>query len=416
MNKTHLIQRLRETKVLENYSFMTILNVASALIGLVIYPYVIRVTGKDAYGAYVYAFTIATFFQIVLDFGFDSPCAKAIVQARNDLQARSRIVSTTLAIKGCFAIVCGLSFALCVYAIPFMQHNTLLCILTFIQIIATSMFPVWYFQGIKKMKVVTYINLALRLSTFPFIIWLVRAPEHIDLYAVIVMTSIVLGTLIAYIYLLKDGIRPTRISMAQVRTLVHDATPFFATALTANLKSLTLKTIIKHSFGIGEVAVYDLAEKIISIPRFFTRNINGALFPEVVANATPSRVQRILRYERIIGASFAVIIAALSYPAVLLLGGQEMMNAVYITVLLSTTIYSWLVVGAYINFIFIPANRYYLITLNQVIALVSCVLLSVGGLFLWHDITMVACGVMLSGFIEIAVCRIMAKRINVNTP
>ena len=63
----HFLQRLRETRVLENYSFMTALSIFSALIGLIIYPYVIRMTGKDAYGAYIYAFTIATFFQAVID-------------------------------------------------------------------------------------------------------------------------------------------------------------------------------------------------------------------------------------------------------------------------------------------------------------------------------------------------------------
>ena len=49
----HFLQRLRETRVLENYSFMTALSIFSALIGLIIYPYVIRMTGKDAYGAYI---------------------------------------------------------------------------------------------------------------------------------------------------------------------------------------------------------------------------------------------------------------------------------------------------------------------------------------------------------------------------
>ena len=96
MKVPHIIKRLHETKVLENYSFMTALSIISALIGLVIYPFVIRATGKDAYGTYIYAFTIASFFQVLIDFGFDAPCAKAIVQARDDLRECSRIVSAVL--------------------------------------------------------------------------------------------------------------------------------------------------------------------------------------------------------------------------------------------------------------------------------------------------------------------------------
>jgi len=408
-------QRLRETRVLENYSFMTALSIFSTLIGILIYPYVIRMTGKDAYGTYVYAFTIATIFQVLLDFGIDSPCAKAIVQAKEDVSEQSRIVSTVLALKAAIIVLCCAVFALCVYAVPFMRHNELLCWITFVQLIATSLFPVWYFQGLKKMKFVTYINLGLRLSTIPFIIWLVRTPEDIGLYAFIVMCSIVLGTFIAYICLLADGIRLQYIRFERLKALVRDAVPFFATALTGSLKSLSVKAIIKHFFGVGEVAVYDLAEKLITIPRFFTQNINAALFPEVVNNATPSRVQRILKYERIIGGGFALLVALFSYPAVLILGGQQMLGAVPIAILLSTIIYTWLVVGAYINFVFIPANRYYTITINQVIAFVTCVLLSLLGVYLWRDITMVAAGVMISGFIEILFCRYASSRLHLRS-
>ena len=408
----HFLQRLRETRVLENYSFMTALSIFSALIGLIIYPYVIRMTGKDAYGAYIYAFTIATFFQAVIDYGFDSPCAKAIVQARNDLVERSKVVTSAMLLKSGFIALCVIAFVICIYCVPFMQNHFRLCLMTFIQLIATSLFPVWYFQGLKKMKFVTYINLALRLSTIPLIIWLVHVPEDIGVYAFIVMSSVVLGTLIAYICLFVDGIRLQRITTARLRVLLHDSTPFFATSLTSSFKALAVKAIIKHSFGIGEVAIYDLAEKIVTIPRFFTQNINGALFPEVVDNATPNRVRRILKYERVIGISFAVLVALLSYPLVLVLGGMEMLGAVPVTIILSTAIYTNLVVGAYVNFVFIPAYRYYYITLDQVIAFVSCVLLSLAGLYVWHNISMVAAGIMLSGFIEIFFCYLLSKRIS----
>lgn len=409
--KIPLLQRLRETRVLENYSFMTALSIFSALIGLIIYPYVIRMTGKDAYGTYVYAFTIATFFQAAVDYGFDSPCAKAIVQARNDLAERSRVVTSALLLKSGFIVLCVMGFVICICCVPFMQNHFRLCMMTFIQLIATSLFPVWYFQGLKKMKFVTYINLALRISTIPLIIWLVHMPEDIGIYAFIVMSSVVLGTLIAYICLFMDGIRLQRITTERLRILLHDSTPFFATSLTSSFKALAVKTIIKHSFGIGEVAIYDLAEKIVTIPRFFTQNINGALFPEVVDNATLNRVRRILKYERVIGLGFAMLVALLSYPLVLILGGMDMQGAVPVTIILSTAIYTNLVVGAYVNFVFIPANRYYYITLDQVLAFVSCVLLSLAGLYVWHNISMVAAGIMLSGFIEILFCYLLSKRI-----
>ena len=411
MKINHIVHRLRETRVLENYSFMTALSIFSALIGLIIYPYVIRVTGKEAYGTYVYALTIASFFQILLDFGFLSPCAKAIVQARNDIREQCRIVTSVLVSKAVFLLLCSVLFIAGVAFIPFMRTNWLLCLLCYIQVIGSSFFPSWYFQGLKKMKVVTYINLCLRLATIPFILLFVHSARDIGVYALIVMVSIVSGTIIAYSCLVFDGIRLRRISFERVRVLITDCTPFFATAITCELKSLTTKTIIKQFFGVGEVAIYDFAEKIVNIARLFTQNINDALFPEVVDNAPKQRVHKILRYERIIGLAFCALVILFSYPATLILGGKEMMNAVSVMIIFSVTIYTSLIAGAYINFVFIPSHRYYLIAINQLIALVSCVLISLVGLLVWRDVNVIAFGLALSGFVEIVFCRYLAKKI-----
>lgn len=408
-----IIRRLRETKVLENYSFMTALNIFSALIGLIIYPFVIRATGKEAYGTYVYAFTIASFFQAFVDYGFESPCAKAVVLAKDNLLERSIIVSIFFYLKSSLAGVCSTIFAICTIFVPFMHNHVTICFMTFVQLLANSFFPVWYFQGTKKMKYVTYINLAIRLGTVPFIVWLIQSPADINTYAFIVMISVILGTLVSYICLFFDGIRLQRVNKRQLLSLFNESTPFFITSITSSMKGLTVKTIIKHTLGIGEVAIYDLAEKIVAIPRFFTRNINSALFPEVVSNATAKRVQRILKYERIIGICTAAFISLLSYPAVLLLGGQSMLDAVPVTILLSIMIYAELCSGAYINFVFIPTNRYYLITTNQIISFISCIITAFIGILIWKNIIMVTIGVIISGIIEVLFCFYAEKKITV---
>lgn len=390
---------------------MTALSVFSALIGILIYPYVIRMTGKEAYGTYVYAFTIASIFQVIMDFGIDSPCTKSVVLARDDIQEQSRIVSNVLFLKSLIVLLCGAVLFIGLYTIPFMQHNRLICLFTFIQASATSFFPVWYFQGLKKMKFVTYINLGLRLCTIPFIIWLIRSSEDIGTYAFIVMLSIVIGTILSYIILLMEGIRLRSVEMKNITSLAKDSFPFFLTSITGSVKTMGIKAIIKHAFGIGEVAIYDLAEKIVTIPRFFTQNINVALFPEVMANSATNRVQRIIRYERIIGIICMLFTCIISYPAVLFFGGEQMTGATIITILLSANIYTWLVAGAYINFVFIPSGRYYLITQNQLLAFISCMLLSIGGIYVYHHPMMAAAGLMLSGFIEVLYCRYKSRSI-----
>ena len=406
----HTIQRLRESKVLENYSYMTSLSMISAVISLIIYPYVIRVTGKEAYGAYAYALTIAFYFQIIVDFGFDSPAAKAIVGAKDNIVERSRILSSIILCKSGLYAVCCLIFGTMTWLLPFMREQFWLCIITFVQIFFQSLLPSWYFQGMKDMKRITIINLVYRLLTLPFIFIFVHHTEDILAYALIVAISLIAGTVTAFISLYKEGVRLCWVPLRDLRPYMADALPFFLSGLAGNIKSTLVKTIVKNSFGLAEVAIYDLAEKIISIPRLFTQSINQALFPEVVGRATPSLVKRILRYERGIGAVIAIVVTALAYPAVYILGGSTMLQAVPIAMILSVTIYSWLVTGAFLNFVFVPNNKYYYITRNQIVALISCLAFIGIGLWIEHSMLCLAAAISLSGLVEIVYCRIVSQR------
>ena len=410
MQVKYIIQRLKETKVLENYSFMTILNIFSALLSLVIYPYVIRMTGKEAYGTYAYALAIAVYFQIIIDFGFHSPSAKAIVGAKDDIKRRGEILSAVLTAKTLLFVVCSIVFGIMVYFVPFMRENSLMTIICYVQVFVASLYPVWYFQGMKNMKRVTIINLLWRLSSVPFIFLFVHSADDMIWYALITMLSLAAGTATALISIRREGVRIKVASLKTLKPYFKESTPFFLTDLAGNIKSSVMKTIIKNMFGVGEVAVYDLADKIVSIPRLFTQNINGALFPEVVDKATPKRVRHILNYERLIGGAFTLIIVLLSYPTVLLLGGKAMAEAVPLAMILSMTIYSWLVVGGYLYMVFVPINRYYNITVNQIVSLISCLVIAGAGLLLWKNIIVVAFAISLSGFAEILYCRYIAKK------
>ena len=389
---------------------MTALSVLSALIGLIIYPYVIRVVGKEMYGTYVYALTLISYFLIVMDFGFDPPCAKAIVQANGNKDAYSHIVSAVFTAKLLLTIICGGIIAFLFHFVPFMASHKMLCVFAFVQAFAQVLFPGWYFQGTKTMKVVTYINLGFRLLTIPFIIGLIHSPSDVWYYALIVMLSIVLGTLSAYIFLIHDGIHIRLLPFREVKCFFKDGFPFFVTNLSDGLKSAILKTVIKQTLGVGEVAIYDMAEKIVNIPHILTQNINGALFPEIINNAAPRRVKKVLQTERTIGFAFMLLTILLSYPAVLILGGEQMRDAIPVTMILSITIYTWLVVGAYLNFIFVPQNKYYFVTINQFVALFSCILLMSVGLLIWRDVTMVALVRMLSGIAEIIFCTYITRK------
>ena len=68
-------------KVIENYFFMTALQLLNSFFYLLIYPYVIRKVEMDAWGIFVFASSFAAYFIFIINFGFDLPATKKIAES-----------------------------------------------------------------------------------------------------------------------------------------------------------------------------------------------------------------------------------------------------------------------------------------------------------------------------------------------
>jgi PST family polysaccharide transporter len=401
----------RYFKVIENYFFMTFLQGASLLIGLLLYPYLIRVLGGKVYGIYIFALSNIQFFAALISFGFTMPALKKISLFRDDLAVKSQTISEVFTAKCYLFLGSAIVLGILIFTIPFVREHSLLYLLVFSTTLNELLFPTWYFQGIQKMKFVTFVNLSLRILTIPFIFIFIKTADDLLKYVAIASLFPLLGGIFTMFYLkIKEKIEFRFVSLRSLKPVFRDALPFFWTSALGMIKQETVTFVIGAFFNMKDVALYDLANKIVSIPRLMITNINSALFPSVIGDLKPERIHKIIRYERIIGLIMIGLIIAFGYWAVLLFGGREMMDAYPIAIVLSLTIYTYLVVGCYLNYIFIPQNRYYFVTKNQLVALISFFILGVFGLFVYKNMLLIVLAYSLSGIIEIVYCKYLIKK------
>ena len=406
-----LLKRSWRGKVVENYFSMTFLQGASLIIGLLLYPYLIRVLGKESYGVYVFIFSNIQFFAIFISFGFDYPALKKISLHPNNNQIKSQTVSEVFTAKTCLFALCAAILALLIFAIPFVHKNAVLYIIIFTTLSIEILFPSWYFQGIQKMKFVTYVNLTLRILSIPLIFIFIKSSADLLKYTLIITLLPVLGSIFTFVYLqVKEKIRIRFVKFASLKPVCADALPFFLTSMLGTAKAEMVTFIIGTFFSMESVALYDLANKIITVPRMITKNINTALFPKIVKDYNVKMVKRIIRYEKTIGLIISILIITLGYWAVLILGGKTMLAAYPLAVILSFTIYAWLIVGCYINLLFVPQHKYYFVTKNQLAALVSFLLLTAIGLLISKNIIIFVSAYVLSHVVEIIYCRYLIKK------
>ena len=397
--------------VIENYFFMTILQILNSFFYLLIYPYLIRVLGSEGYGTFVFATSVATYFLFLINFGFDLPATKAIAENAENRYNQRNILSCIFTSKSYLFIISSLVFGILLFTVPVFEKNKEVFLLCFFNVYSFVLFPQWYFQGIQKMKIVTYIQLGLKLASLPLIFLLIKSPQNLILYVFIISITNILGSLIAYLIIrLKYKIDISWVKPNRLKVWFKESQPFFFSSLAGSIKEYSIPIIIGSFFGMKDVAIYDLANKIIIVPRTIFMGVNSAIFPKLIVNIRNNLVKKIIRIEFFVSFSVVVVIIVFGKFIVKFLGGSGMENSYYLAVLLGFTVVSWLVVGAFINFVFIPNNKNYFITANQVIAMATFFIFCIGGLMIYKNIIIFGVAMALSGMLEILYCVYITKK------
>lgn len=401
-------------KIIENYFFMTVLQLLNSFFYLLIYPYVIRKLGMDTWGTFVFASSVAAYFVFLVNFGFDLPATKAVAENVHNFKALNKIFMKVLYAKNLLFILSTFIFIFALFTIPVLKNNKLIFIICYVQIYSYTLIPQWFFQGLQNMRQITVIQFLFKILSLPFILIFVQQPADVVSYALIItLTSVISGGFIFLLVRNQYNLKFISISANEIKSLFQEAKPFFYSSLSSTIKEYSIPIIIGSFLDMRAVAIYDLANKLILVPRTIFLSINAAIFPKLIVNLSTQVVKQVIKYEYVLsGVAIAGVIVFGKY-FVILMGGENMIQAYSLAILLSVTIMSWLVVGAYINFVFLPNNKQDEIVKNQLIAMISFFIFCFVGIwFVSRNIMTVGISITLSGIIEMLYCLFITRKLN----
>jgi PST family polysaccharide transporter len=180
----------------KNFTSLSLLQISIYIFPIITLPYLVRILGPEKYGLVNFAAAFIGYFTILTDYGFNLSATQEISVNRNDSKRVSEIFSSVLTLKMFFFILSSLIFFVLVFLVPQFREHLLLFFVTFLSVLGTALFPLWFYQGIEKMNYILVITVFVRLIITVLVFVLIKNEnDFIKLAGLNTAAQFVIGTI-----------------------------------------------------------------------------------------------------------------------------------------------------------------------------------------------------------------------------
>jgi PST family polysaccharide transporter len=271
----------KDNKVLlSNFFSLSTLQIANFILPLLSIPYLIRVLGVELYGFLAFAMAFMMYFMILSDYGFNLTATREISVYRDSKEKIIEIFSSVMIIKF-LLMLCGLLIlSLVVFSFEKFSEDWLIYYLTFGMVIGQVLFPIWFFQGMEKMKYISILNIIAKLFFVGAIFIFVQEKE--DYYLVPLFNSLgfIISGIIAQYYIKKEfGVSLKFQDKKRLMLYFKDGWHIFFSNIAVVAYTSTNILILGLLTNNVLVGYYAIAERVVGAVSTLGRVVNQVLFP-----------------------------------------------------------------------------------------------------------------------------------------
>lgn len=187
------MQLIKNTKLFENFMAMLVLQVSNYVFPFLTIPYLSRTLSTTHYGVVLFALSITSYLGLVCDYGFGLTATRDASKSRDNPAEINLLLSSVTVIKFLLFIVMFVGAILYILFNPYYRHDYIIYCATFLSIIYNVFFPAWLFQGLEKMRYITFVNVIMRLISVALIFSCVHNDRDYVLIPLLNLVPVVCG-------------------------------------------------------------------------------------------------------------------------------------------------------------------------------------------------------------------------------
>ena len=328
-------------RLFENFLSLSVLQGANYILPLITLPYLVRVLGPEKFGLIAFAQSFIQYFNILTDYGFNLSATREISIHRDNKEKISEIFSSVMITKFGLMIISLLILSGLVFTIPKFRNDWLVYFFTFGIIFGNVLFPIWFFQGMERMKYITILNIVAKgIFTICIFIFIRKMEDYLYVPLINSIGFLVAGGLSLRIVSKNFGIKFILPSFKAIKHQLKEGWHIFISTVAISLYTTSNTFILGLFTNNTIVGYYAAAEKIVKAIQGLLSPISQTVYPHISKLASESK-ERALNFIRklvkIVGGisfviSFSIFIFA-DFIVNLILGLQYQQSIIVLRIL-----------------------------------------------------------------------------------
>lgn len=331
-----MIKIIKKNKNLfSNFGYLGLIQIASIVLPLITYPYLIKIMGLELWGKIVLAQVIVSYLVMVVNFGFDTVATKMVSIHSDNIKEIGNVASDVFGLKLILFLVLGGAYFTILLSIDMNEIERKMLIYSYSACVAELILPLWYFQGIEKMRNIAIIGFISKLILVAVTFFVIK--EQSQYYQVPLLNSIgsIIGALIGAMLMVRHGIKLRKPNFSKMKRLFKEGAAICTNRLLISLKNRLNFFIIASLLGPVAVAIFDIAIKLLNVYTSFVNVICRTIFPRYSRNPNKSMIRKLILASVIITSVLLVLnISILEYIMYYLVegNGEEYYSAIIIII------------------------------------------------------------------------------------
>jgi PST family polysaccharide transporter len=265
--------------IIKNFFYLLLIRGSNYILPLITFPYLVKVLGISGFGLLSFILAVIFYFSVIIDYGFNLSITRDISKNVDNQIKINRIFTSVYIIK-LFLFIVGLVL-LSVFLYLIDNINTHLYLLAYLSLIGNVLFPTWFFQGIEKMKFITYIYIFTKLLYVVGVFVFINSSNDMKYVIMILSATSILSGLLGLFFAKYNHNINFDFKDLELLKYIKEGFHIFISSISGNLYGQGTIVILGLTTNPEVVGMYSIAEKLMKAISGIFIPFSQAIFPYI---------------------------------------------------------------------------------------------------------------------------------------